>query len=234
MEDNTQVQEPVQQAQDQGNTEPEVTLDDVYREAGLDKISQTTEPQQIPSISPQVPVQSPQYVAPAAPSIPDPYDTEAFRAYMAQQQAGMTTLQQATIQVANYLSTIQQREAKAALEADIGKAVSTVNEVVKHPNPKVVEAMLDAKARENPQFKALWDNRSKNPTAWNNALKVVSREIAKDFEYKADPRLVDSQKALKAAQRQMATTAPEPDANQKWDGLNTEDFDRAWQQLTGG
>lgn len=212
--------------------EPEITLDDVYRQAGLDQPPAAAQPPAAPPPSnyPDAGIGYPPSHAPAAP--PDPYDTEAFRAYMQQQQAGMTTLQNATVQVATYLSQLQAKEAQAALKADISAAVATANEIVKHPNARVVEAMLDAKARDNPQFKALWDNRHRNPAAWNSALKVVSREIAKEFDVKVDPRLVESQRALKTAQRQMATTAPE-EPDKSWDGLNASDFDQKWQQLLG-
>lgn len=209
--------------------EREVTLDDVYRQAGIEA--------QPPVQQQPIQQQPVQQQAPAQPAIPDPYDTEAFKGYMRQQQQGVTSLQQATSQVVGYLSQLQAKEAKATLDADIGKAVSTVNDVVGHPKPKVIEAMLDAKARENPQFKALWDNRAKNPAAFNSALKIVAKEFAQELDVKVDPRLVESNRALKIAQRQMATTAAEPETSAVEDRLGKatgKDFEIGWEQLVSG
>lgn len=208
---------------------PEPTLDDVYREAGVSQPAAQAEPQQQ-----AVPQQAPQRAStPQAPQIPDPYDTEAFKAYMAQQAQGQTQLQAALTAFSGYLNQIQLREARAALEADIKTAVEQVNEIVNHPRPKVIEAMIEAKAREDSRFRQLWDNRQKNPEAWSKALKAVGRQIAEDFSVKTDPKLVEAQRARKLAQSQMATTArEEPDAS--WDGLTQEQFNQKWEQLMSG
>src|SRR5258708_12470141 len=185
---------------------PEVTLDDVYRDAGLDKIVvETTQPRQEPVTQPKI----------EPSSVPDPYDTENFKAYQARLQAETTALRQNQASIATYLTGLQRKEAQATLEADISKSVEKVNEVVNHPKPKVIEAMLDAEARENPKFKALWENRARNPVAWDNALKITAKKFAEDLSVKVDPALVAAQRARKDSQKQMATTAPE-EPDQKW------------------
>lgn len=207
-------------------TEKEVTLDDVYRDAGLDKAvtetqqqTQRTEQQQQTKVEPS--------------SIPDPYDAENFKAYLARQAAGTTELQKAVVEVTRFLTAQQQREAMQTTKADIDKAVGTINEVVQHPKPKVIEAALDGMVREDPRLKAIWENRGKNPVAWGNALKIVTKQISEDFSNKVDPKLVEAQRARREAQKQMATTSPEaPD--ESWEGLSQADFDRRWQQLTSG
>jgi hypothetical protein len=202
---------------------PEVTLDDVYRDAGLDKI--VVETQQPPQRQEQ---QQPPKVEPS--SVPDPYDTENFKAYQARLQAETTALRQNQASIATYLTGLQRKEAQATLEADISKSVEKVNEVVNHPKPKVIEAMLDAEARENPKFKALWENRTRNPVAWDNALKITAKKFADDLSVKVDPTLVAAQRARKDSQKQMATTAPE-EPDEKWsdDGK----FSEQWEQLLG-
>jgi hypothetical protein len=80
--------------------------------------------------------------------------------------------------------------------------------------------MLDAKAREDGRFKALFENRSKNPAAWNNALKAVGREFAADLSVKVDPALVAANRARKLAQSQMATTDGPKSDTEEWESMS--------------
>lgn len=68
-------------------TEENVTLDDVYRDAGLDKIEtqQTQQPQQQQQQQIQQQDREPS-------KIPDPYDSENFKAYMARKDSETTAL----------------------------------------------------------------------------------------------------------------------------------------------
>lgn len=206
---------------------PEPTLDDVYKEAGA--LAQP-EPTREPEAPRQPAVQSQPTPEPV---IPDPYDTAAHKAYLAQLAQGQTALQQGLAQVANFLTTQQRAEAKRAMEADVSKAVETMKEVAPDIKPKMLEALLDAKAREDTRFKALWDNRAKNPEAWTKAVKAYSREMASEFSIKVDPALQKAQQARKIAQGAMATTAAEtPDS--KWDGMKQEDFATSWDRMVSG
>lgn len=223
------------QTQDTQQTEvKEVTLDDVYKEAGLDKFATDTSTQQTPQ---RQDTQQTQDTKVEPSSVPDPYDAENFKAYMTRQAAGQTEMQQAVRAMAQHLTAKQQAEAVATTKADIDKAVSTINEVVGHPKAKVIEAALDGMVREDVRLKAIWDNRAKNPTAWNNALKIVSKQIAEDFSVKVDPSLVSAQRARKESQRQMATTTQESNSSpieEKLGAAQGADFDLAWQQLVSG
>lgn len=217
-----QTQENVETSTTQTTSEP--TLDDVYASVKFDEPAQQTQ------VQPQFTAPVQPVTQPAPSNVPDPYDSEAFKAYMARQESETTTLKQALSQNIAFLSSLQQEEAKKKIDADIQSAVKTVNEVVGFDKPKVIEAMLDAKAREDNRFKQLWDNRSKNPTAWNNALKAVSREIANDLSVKVDPKLSAAQQARRLSQSQMATTrAEEPDDS--WNNLNESDFQRKWENM---
>lgn len=211
-------------------TEKEVTLDDVYRDAGLDKVeTQQTQRTEQPQQQTQ---QQEQRVEPS--TVPDPY-SEEFKAYMARQAAGTTALNKAVNQIAAHLGEAQKARMLEVTKADIDKAVGTINDVVKHPKPKVIEAALDGMVREDPRLKAIWENRAKNPNAWNNALKIVSKQIAEDFSVKVDPALVAAQRARKDSQKQMATTT-DTDASPSEERLaaaSGADFDREWQQLLG-
>lgn len=217
IDDNTQNQEvPVQETQ---TTEAEPSLEDVYK-------SVSVEPSQPAQAQPAVQPQPPQVTPP-----PDPYDTEAHKAYLENIAKGQAALSQNVNAVNQWLTAQQQAAAKAKMETDLKNAVETVNAVVKHPNPKVIEAMLDAEARSDPRFKAVWDNRDKNPQAWAQAQKAIANKFAKEFDVQVDPALRKAQQIRKTSQSAAATTQAEDDSpNASWDGLSDEDFQRKWQQ----
>jgi hypothetical protein len=209
-------------------TEKEVTLDDVYRDAGLDKIeasADTTTKTETKTDTVKVEV----------PAIPDPYDTENFKAFMAREAAGKAELQQAVRQVVGHLTAQQQQAVQAATRADIDKAVAAINETVNHPKPKVIEATLDGMVRDDPRLKAIWNNRGKNPGAWSNALKIVTKQIAEDFTVKVDPNLVAAQRARKDAQKQMATTTNKEtnSVEERLGAATGADFELGWERLVG-
>ncbi len=206
-------------------TEQDVTLDDVYKTVQFDQPAQTQQAAPIQA----APVQQ----QPAPSSVPDPYDTENFKAYIAQQAAGTTALQQAVANVAGYLSNIQRQEAQAKLNADIQAAVETVNKVVGYEDKAVIEAMIDAQARKDPQFKRLFETREKNPQAWQKALTVVAKDIDKKLSVRVDPRLRQANEARRLSQGQMATTTRE-EPDESWNNLSSEDFQRRWERTISG
>lgn len=209
----------------------EVTLDDVYRDAGLGKVAetQTTERQQPARTEQQEQRREPS-------SIPDPYDTENFKAYLARKEAGTTELHKAVTQIAAHLTESAKTRALEATKADIDKAVSSINETVNHPKPKVIEAALDGMVREDARLKAIWENRAKNPNAWSNALKIVTKQIAEDFSVKVDPTLVAAQRARKDSQKQMATTSQndENPVEARLAAAQGAEFDLEWERLRSG
>lgn len=204
----------------------EPTLDDVYKSVQFDQ-------PQVPAQQPAAPlpiVQQPHQ--PAAPSsVPDPYDSEAFKAYMARQGAETSELKQALSNTVGFLTGLQRQEAIKAMDADIQAAVKVVGEVAGIDKPKVVEAWLDGKAREDARFKQLWDNRSKNPAAWNNALKAVAREMQKDFSVQVDPKLAAAQQVRRISQSQMATTQQDDDKEPDWASKTGSDFEAGWNSM---
>lgn len=214
-----------QEQQTTETTEQTVTLDDVYRDAGLDKLVQPQAQFQQPP--------PPQQRPPESLSVPDPYDTENFKAYIARQNAGTTALQEAVVNMASYLSNIQREQVASKLQADIQSAVGAVQKIVPDQDPEVIEAMLDGKARKDSRFKAIWENRGKNPSAWQNALNVVGREFAEKLSVKVDPSLVTAQRARKDAQKHMATTRQETQ-DESWDNLKPDDFMTKWNQMVSG
>lgn len=213
-------------------TEQEVTLDDVYRDAGLDKVA--AQDQQQTQQTQRQETEQPAKVEPS--SVPDPYDTEAFKAFIARQAAGTTELHKAVEGVTKFLTAQQQATVLAQRQADIEKSVQAIEEVVQTGKPKLVEAYLDGMVREDSRMRALWENRAKNPAAWQNACKIAAKKMADDFSLKVDPDLQKAQRARKEAQKQMATTV-DKDTNPLEDRLGAAqgaEFDREWSVLISG
>lgn len=167
--------------------------------------------------------------------VPDPFDTEAHKAYLKNIADKGNALESTLTQAMTKISAYEQKASREALEADIDKAVTSVNEIVQHPNKKMVEVALELEARDDPKFKAIWDNRAKNPQALERALKVKANQLAESFSVKVDPKLVASQRALKNSQSQTATTTTkDPDGHPLENISDPDEFQRAWARSVSG
>lgn len=206
--------------------EKEDSLDQITKDFGIEDQAQQFR-QQVAPVK-QEPVQQ---FSPS--NIPDPLDTEAHKAYLSKIEQNQSSLQQTLEKTIGTISAYEQKAQREALEADIGKAVKTVNEIVQHPKPRMVEVALELKAQEDPKFKAIWDNRQKNPQALERALKVVAKELQDDFSVKVDPDLVKSQRALKLSQQQTATTKKD-EPEDAWSGLDEQEFSSKWNRAVSG
>lgn len=191
---------------DSSTTETPQTLDQVYKEFNIEEQAQEFR-------------QAPAREAPKAETIPDPIlDTEGFRSYQQRQAEGNTALQQSLQQITGEFTALKQAANRQALEADIKKAVTTINEKLKL-DPDLIEASLEMKARKDPKFKTIWNNREKNPRALDAALKAVSHELGEKYTVRQDAQLIENQRAAKISQQTMATTkANSPD--DKWDNMS--------------
>jgi flagellar hook-basal body complex protein FliE len=217
----------------QENQTPETdSMDKIVKDFNIEETATQFRSQVAPQSfePPPQPVREPQKT-----EVPDPFDTEAHKAYLARMAQGQSALEQTLNQAMTKISAYEQKASREALESDIGRAVKVVNEIVQHPNPKMVEVALELAARDDPKFKTIWDNRAKNPQALERALKVKANQIAEEFSVKVDPKLVTSQRALKNSQSQTATTTTkEPDKDSEWEGLSEEEFQQRWARAVNG
>jgi hypothetical protein len=207
--------------------EKEDSLDQITKDFGIEDQAKEFR-QQVAPVRQEV--QQPQITQA---NIPDPLDTEAHKAYLAKIEQNQSSLQQTLEKTIGTISAYEQKAQRESLEADIAKAVKTANEIINHPKPKMVEVALELRAQEDKKFKAIWDNRQKNPQALERAIKIVAREIAEDFSIKVDPDLVKSQRALKLSQQQTATTKREEPENE-WSGLDEQEFSQKWNRMVSG
>jgi len=192
----------------------EQTLDDIYKEFNVETEAQQFEAK--PETAPMEPL-----------NIPDPLDTDAYRNY--EQQTNAAFMKELS-DVKAKLTEFQQQQQHAQISKDIQQAVDILSSKVEGVNPKALEYSLEAKAAEDPKFKSLWDNRHKNPDAWNKALDIYSRDVGEIFSVKQDPQLMENQRAVAQSQRSMATTS-NTEPNEQWDGLDNDQFDHEWRGL---
>jgi hypothetical protein len=205
---------------------PTQTLEEVYKQFNVDDAAQQFTAQPVQNTPPQNFQQQPVYQP--QPSIPDPItDPEAYRHYMQVSQQQNSALGQTINTLNSKLTQIERERQQQVIDADIGKAVARVNSKVK-ADPLMVELALEKKAREEPRFMKIWDNRHKNPKAWEAAQDAVANELQGKFSVRTDPQLTENQRALKASQRGMATS--NQTTNSEWDNLSDGYFDRKWRE----
>lgn len=203
------------------------TLDQVYQEFKVEEVANDF------NVKPQVQERIPAPPPPEKPAIPDPVlDPDGYKNWQAKNAYEMT---QALRTVATDLQNLKLERARAAEEADIKKAVATVKEQFDAPDD-FIEVALGHKARQDAKFLAVYNNRGKNPAAWNAALKAVGREFGSKYAFKADPQLSENVRAAK-----LSTQGSQSTQNSKAQGddaifesKNGRDFERAWESYVRG
>lgn len=157
--------------------------------------------------------QAPATAQPAAPQFkaPDAFDPN-FPAYQAQLANGVLAAQQALQQTNSKLTALEQQLHSRQVEADIKQAVGVVAEKSGIP-ADLAEVALETLARKDPKFLQIWNNRQKNPKAFNAALNAAASEFSQRFAVKQDPQLVENQRAVAASRNQMATTQKTTEAD---------------------
>jgi len=213
MEQETQTQEVQTQQVEQTSTEP--SLEDVYKEFNVSPETQQVQTQ--PAAT--QPVQKQEV------SIPDPaLDPEGHKVFMRNQLQDTDELKGILRQVVQHTQQFEAQRARAAEEADIKRAVETINSKLK-ADDDFAEIALAQRARKDPNFKALWDNRAKNPKALDAGLKALATELSKKFEFRTDPQLTENQRAMKEATQTKAVGAPQESLMDKLGKLNGREFD---------
>lgn len=210
----------------QVNTD-EPTLDDLYKEAGLEQPAPQVQTQ-------QQQVQQPQQEVPVKEEIPDPFDVENFKAFIAKQQSDLVATKKSQEAFVNAIKAEQQKAFVAKLEDDIKQAADYVAKESGIENNNLATFELNERARTDAKFKALWESRDSSPqakAAFTKALAVVSREIGKKYEIKTDPQLVANRKALAASRQSSATTSQEEGNEPAWASATGAEFQMNWERL---
>lgn len=164
--------------------------------------------------------------------IPDPnYDPDGWNRFMQQQAYAQNNVVNDLNGIKNEIETYKQQMAQQKIEADLGKAVSHVNEKL-NVDPKMAEVALEIEYRENPSFKKIWDNRDMNPAAFNKALDVIANKWTGKFATRADSQLAENVRAAKTSQQTMAST-PKEDPYADVANMSEGEFRQWWSKQKG-
>lgn len=192
------------------------------------QFTSSVQPYQPPQPQYQQNYQPPQYQG-----IPDPItDPEGYKAYSFQHNQRLETLNSSLQSVVQKIQNYERTQAEQRINQDVDSAVAKVNQNMKL-DPLVAEALLEATYKRDQNFKKIWDNRSRNPQALDQALNVLSGKFASQFNVRQDPQIAENIRAAKSAQQSMATTAkqsPNGDINQ----MSPAEFDNWWQSTIRG
>lgn len=182
----------------------------------------------------------PEHPAPQAAPVQQPApQPKKFDPFDPNFPAHMQSIEQAAVQAQSALSQLQgqhtalQRQLHAQrVEADLKQAASSVAEKA-GIDPEVAEVLLESRARKDPKFLSIWNNRSKNPKAFSAAIEALSGETKDKFTVRQDPQLVENQRAVRASQQQMATTTKESDQD-KWANMSPTERAQERQRIMRG
>jgi len=195
------VKEQGSSAEQTTSTEKVQTLDDVYKQYNVEEAASDFSPQ---------PAQKPRSEPAAQPQpnlgseIPDPVlDQSGFKAYLAKQDS---TVKQTLAGLTQFQQQLYVREQRRLEEADIKSAVQTVKEKIGDIDEDFVEVALGQKARKDSKFLSIYQNRRKNPQAWNAALAAVATEFKGKYQYRQDSQLAENVRAAKQSTQTTLTT----------------------------
>lgn len=207
-------------------------MEQVYKAHNVDQMAQEFNAKRTEQTQTQTQTQRQEEVV-----VPDPtLDPTGYKTYEARKAHQLEETRQALSRVEGQLTAFQQAAVRQVEEADIRKAVETVNTHLGDAklDPDMVEIALGAEAKKEPRFLTLWQNRHKNPQALEQALKAFSGKLAKKFAMRADPQIAENQRALREATSTKATTAPEPTQDEKLGKLQGAEFRKAMERIKNG
>lgn len=217
----------MEQPQPQPSPAPAVTpapspepkgLEKVYKDFGVEAEAASFKPE---TQAPQAPAPQPQYQQPAPqPQKFDPFDPN-FPAHMQAVSQAAAHAQSALSTLQGQHTALQRQLHSQRVEADLKQAVGVVAEK-SGLDPDIAEVALEARARKDPRFLQIWNNRAQNPKAFQAALDAFSGEAKERFAVRQDPQLVENQRAVRASQQQMATTTKETETD-KWASMTPQE-----------
>lgn len=189
----TNTQEPSQE-QETSQVEATPSLDDVYKEFNVEETAKQFQPQ--PPVQQQQPYQPEQQPT----AVPDPVlDPDGYKRWVHSQQSDVSNIKQSLKQLTDTFGAVIARDMKAREEADISAAVQTIKEAGFEQDKDFIEVALGTKARQDPRFMQLYQNRNQNPQAWKKALGAYANEAKAKYSFRADPQIAENVRAAKSS-----------------------------------
>jgi hypothetical protein len=206
------------------------TLDDVYKQYNVEVESTQFQPKREQQAVPQ------QTQPPAQPLvIPDPVlDPQGYSRWQSQQQAQFHNDLNLTRQ---QIAQMQRAEASRREESDIQAAVSQFKSIVGDAiDADLAEVALGQRARKDPKFAAVYNNRQTNPQAWKAAVNALGNEWKGKTQFKTDPQLAENVRAAKQSiQGSQNRPADAPGGLEgRFNGKVGKDFVNEWNSLVHG
>lgn len=200
---------------------PAPTLEDISKEFSVEEQVNSFQAQPEPQAQPQG----------NQGFIPDPISNpEDYTRYSQQQAQSIDRMNSTLEQLAGKVNEYESKIVQQQVEADVTRAVAKVNEKL-GVDEKLAEIALRMEYEKNPDFQKIWDNRGRNPKAFDKALDVVANEYSNVFAVKQDPQLTENQLAAKKSLQTMNKSPVRKD--ESWDNLTDAEFEQKWNQMRG-
>lgn len=209
----------------------EQTLEQVYKTFNVDETANEFQPQQRQEVQPQQQAPQPSLGS----EIPDPVlDQAGFKSWLGKQDLA---IKQALAQSTQFQQQLWIREQRRTEEADIRSAVQAVKEKGVDMDDDFIEIALGQKARKDPKFMKVYNDRNKNPNAWKAALNAVASEFKGKFQFRQDPQLTENVRAARQSTQTSLTSKEASSENSIEAELagakNQGEFDRIWAKYRG-
>ena len=108
---------------------------------------------------------------------------------------------------------------------DMDKTIKTVRGDIDSDrfDDGLVESWLDMRARKDPRLAAAWENRHRQPQAFQRIVAGLGREFQKQYGSMPDKQATEDREAVTAAVRGASTKAPEGQPP-KYGGLSNQEY----------
>lgn len=196
------------------------TLEDVYREYNVEGVARQFNAATAPK-APQA--------DPVPQDAPDPVtDPDGYRRFQLDQVHRTHSIQKSLQEHGDIVQKLYADHVQKQVETDINRAVDYLKpKFGDGVDNELLEIALDREARKDPRFMQLWENRAKNPAAWQKALDGFAGKYAGKFSVRPDPQLAENQRAARASQGNPTRRAP----TDEWDNLSPGEFEAKWRSL---
>ena len=124
----------------------------------------------------------------------DPYDEGSLNQWAAETANNQNALQQEVQNLRADADARSKADAQKIIDADIQSAVGKITESVDGIDPLMAELYLNKRAEEHDGFRAAWDNRGKDPKAFDAALRAISGELEGKFQ-RVDTQIAENHRA---------------------------------------
>lgn len=212
-------QETVASSETQTQTTEVQTLDDLVPEFHIEPQMETVQTKPESQVE-----RSPTY------ETPDPIvDPEGFKKWATGTSGAVDSLKdelRQTVQaLTNHAKAVQEKAEEKEIKEISGDMAKKIGDGT---NPKMVEVALGLRYREDANFKKIWDNRAKNPTAFKKAMGIVGNDFKGMFSRTVDPQVAENVRALDQSISQASNKTKESlPVEQKY----RDNFDQEWNKL---